>query len=630
MKFRWKPKHSVWEQKGEGYRIYGSGGWSWHCTYKHKPAKRTKTEKRTSLHKLLQGIKKKKGSVYVKNTRLNVIDSTTDDFENMALLHSPESDTEDKDFKSTFIKRPEIDKCDKTETSSFGYKNRNCKWSSKTRLKIINECPADVLNSLSNEKLEEKDGVDEKDAVGEKNIGNGKDIMNDKERPSSKEVSPSNSNKDIPLNQCTPSSDSNSLSILSTPKRADSCVPTTKNIELQETPFVKTLKSPEIVNGFESLDTSSTIQTPTSTVSSDTTVPDIKPALVPNVLSSNSINSSEEKYKSNESLSLSSSSPASTISGTPIANNTNKLNIIQGVRQSAGSPIQIPSLKTVEKSDSNTTETSTTPNENKPKVVKVSTKLPISAATDPQKLLQILNSGNNFSIMKALEAAGIKAPAGKLLAIRTSAGNFVLKAGEKNVQQAQSPTNTTNNVTSATTTPTSTPSTPISQTTPVAKPALSSNAAAAAFAKNLNLQKDFLSRAERRIKSMHHPYKTASSLLETESNRLSKQRVGVKSLFTLQKHPLRRLARGNFFKEARGFKYDVRTASNWPRSIPRPTFQMAWRYFVSKAEHFTTIAHMLRILHASIDWETVNDQPSKGVKRVITSNKGLFIINIYP
>ena len=614
MKFRWKPKHSVWEQKGEGYRIYGSGGWSWHCSYKHKLSKRTKTEKRTNLHNLLQSVKKKKGSLYVKNTRLNVIDSATDDYENMALLHSPESDSEDKDFKSTFVKRPEIGKCDKTETGDFGYKNRNCKWSSKTRLKIVNECSEDLLKSLSEEKIKGKDIVGDKDGV------NDKDSVGEKEGSPSKNPSPSSLKKEIPLNQCTPSSDTNSLSNLSTPKRVENGVPTSKNIELPETPLVKTLKSPEVVNGSESLDT--TIQTPSSTIANDTTLSDIKPVLIPNKLSPNIVNSSEEKL--NESLLLPSSSPASTISGTPIPN-TNKVNIIQGVRQSAGSPIQMPSLKTVDKLDNNITGSSQTPVENKPKVVKVSTKLPISATTDPQKLLQILNSGNNFSIMKALEAAGIKAPAGKLLAIRTSAGNFVLKAGEKNVQQAQSPTNATNSVTSSAGTPTTTSSTPISQTTPVAKPALnSSNAAAAAFAKNLNLQKDFLTRAERRIKSMHHPYQTASSLLETESNRLLKQRVGVKSLFALQKHPLRRLARGNFFKEARGFKYDVKSASNWPKSIPRPTFRMAWRYFVSKAEHYSTIAHMLRVLHASIDWEIVNDQPTRGVKRVITSNKGLF------
>ena len=633
MKFRWKPKHSVWEQKGEGYRIYGSGGWSWHCKYKHKLPKRTKTEKRTDLHKLLQTIKKKKGPSYVRDSRLNVIQSATDDYENMTLLHSPESDSEDKESKATLVKRPaEIMKLEENGMGSFGYKNRNCKWSSKTRLKIVNECPQDLLETLSDKKPDTKSECGEKENVA---------VI--------KYSTPTSQNEQTPrkeLTQCTPTtntdienSDSTSFSSSvtpSTPKRDDtktncySPSSSSKNIELPETPISTTIKFPEVVNGTQHFITTPTVHTtPSSTIPSDS-VSDTKPFLknaVPNQLSPNNItSSSEEKSKTNISLSMPEtpilSSPASIISGTPLPN-TNKVNIIQGVKQVTGNIIPLPSLKTMvsNKMDVVTTGTSHGLLENKPKVVKVSTKLPISAGTDPQKLLQILNSGNNFSIMKALEAAGIKAPAGKLLAIRTSAGNFVLKAGEKNVQ-AQSPMNVVNNVAS----PSSITTTPITQTTPVAKSAsLSSNATFSSLGKHLflNQQKDFLSRAERKIKSMHNSYKTPSSLLETESNRLSKQRVGVKGLFSLQKHPLRRLARGNYFKEAHGFKYHVKSASPWPKSIPRPTFRMAWRYFVSKAKRYSTIAHMLRILHASIDWEIVNDQPTKGVKRVITSNKGL-------
>ena len=91
----------------------------------------------------------------------------------------------------------------------------------------------------------------------------------------------------------------------------------------------------------------------------------------------------------------------------------------------------------------------------------------------------------------------------------------------------------------------------------------------------------------------------------------------------LQKHDLRRLARGKYFKKAKGFLYNAKSTNpTWPDAFPRPTFRMAWRYNLAKAKHFSSIAHLFRILYSCIQWETINTTSAKGGKRVVTSNKG--------
>ena len=645
---------------------------------------------------MLQEMKRKKGPSYTRDSRLNVINNATNDYENMTLLHSPDSDDEEKEgFKTTLVKRPEslmkLESQDTETEQSFGYKHKNCKWSRKTRLKIVYECPPELLKSVYEKKPESPKIKEKGKPENTKNDNTPKNTLCNGNSQSTPSFTGSLTQKSTTSTEST-----NHVTATTTPTTPPPRISkvegevnvgtpiSSKLKELPETPLAaKTFNSPTPLTP----STANTILFPKRVVTTNsagiaTTVSVVKSDLLsysksiltvnnqpsvgsnpttnnkslvnsmlqlpkPNIstIASNIVNNkivSKTTIIGNQAVgasslriptpltSLLSASPASIISGnTPLPNKMTGIPQPPSANPLTATPVTAPSFP-------GGSLTSPTPigSETKPKVVKLTTKVPISGITDPQRLLQILNGGNPMAIMKALEAAGIKAPAGKMLAIRTSAGNFVLKSGDKNINSAPTTPSPAAGL------PLVLPKTPITTTTSISsgspatikitkppQPATPQSAAVAAFSKNLNLQKDFLSRAERKIKSMHLPYKTAPSLLETETRRLSKQRVGIKRLFTLQKHPLRRLARGNFFKEVAGFKYQpisTKGTAPWPKAVPRPTFHMAWRYFVGKAKRYTSIAHMLRLLHACIDWETVNDQPVKGIKRVITSNKGIY------
>jgi len=510
VKFRWKPKHSVWEQKGESYRIYGSGGWMWTCSYKHKQKQYTKKQKREKLHELLKTIKAEKGSSYERNSKLNVIENSTKDYENLTLLHSPESDNEDAEvFKTTLVKRPAIlSKSTRDDISNFGKQNIDCKWKGKTKMKILQECDSDLLKAVF-EKREPKEEV----TIKTENTEN--------ER----------SNEQVNLNS------NESLSNVSPESNDQSVNPIPNNTSLKQEPQTPSNQMKQ--EGVENTPNGSTLK-----ISAPTPSIEIEP-----MVSQNGATGQEKKF------------------------------------------------------------------------LKVTTKVPLSATNDPQKLLQLINGGNNqLSIMKALEAAGMKAPGGKVLAFRTSTGNFVIKAADS-IATSKPVIKTPTSIKTVTTLS--------NQTTPLAAPRTALSSSVSTFAKNLNQQTAFLSKVEKRILLIHKPYKTASSLLEEETKKLNNQRLGVKRIFTLQKHSVRKLARGNYFKQAKGFLYNIRSASSsWPKGMPRPTLRMAWRYLTASSKHFSSIAHLLRMLHSSIDWDTINDQPHKGIKRVVTSLKGIITIEI--
>jgi len=552
VKFRWIPKHSVWEQNGEGYRISGNGGWMWYCSYKYQRKKHSKSEKRQKLHKLLQDIKKNKGASYVRDSKLNVIDSATNDYENLKLLHSPDSEDEKSEAnKTTFIKRPPVFKLATNKSTEFGFNNVNCKWTAKTKLKLIKEIdesvPSESMLVDNNQPIEEKDA--------------------------------SASIKEEPLETPeTPIQEADSTSISqNTPKGAE--------FASEESATEKSnLTQVKIEQGNNSIPTEDTKQEVNSVNGAKTTTTDnVTPPSTPKQIDT----SSETK--------------------TPTAT-TEEVNKLRPKQIDTSSVTKTPTATTEEvivpQQNNVFTETKTSIAKVKTTAVKP---MIIKVPSEPNSL-----TGKNLSILKALEAAGIKAPEGKILAIRTSAGSFVIKAGNKLIQTGinsptvvKAPVPVLPQVTPASTVvKMSTPSTPVRNL-------------------NMNQQKDFLSKVESKIRPMHNLFKTPSSLVDCETNKLSKRRTGIPSLFTLQKHDLRRLARGKYFKKAKGFLYNIKSTNpTWPEAIPRPTFRMAWRYNLAKAKHFSSIAHLFRILYSCIQWEVINHSPDKGGKRVVTSNKG--------
>ena len=95
---------------------------------------------------------------------------------------------------------------------------------------------------------------------------------------------------------------------------------------------------------------------------------------------------------------------------------------------------------------------------------------------------------------------------------------------------------------------------------------------------------------------------------------------GKKSLFILEKHDVRRLARKSGKKETPGFKYDCKMNNvNWPYPCPRPTFKTCWRWRTQNVQTLGTVAVQLRVLYASIRWDDLSSKPPTGGTNTITT-----------
>ena len=95
---------------------------------------------------------------------------------------------------------------------------------------------------------------------------------------------------------------------------------------------------------------------------------------------------------------------------------------------------------------------------------------------------------------------------------------------------------------------------------------------------------------------------------------------GKKSLFILEKHDARRLARKSGKKETPGFKYDSKMNNvNWPYPCPRPTFKTCWRWRTQNVQTLGTVAVQLRVLYASIRWDDLGSKPPTGGTNTITT-----------
>ena len=140
--------------------------------------------------------------------------------------------------------------------------------------------------------------------------------------------------------------------------------------------------------------------------------------------------------------------------------------------------------------------------------------------------------------------------------------------------------------------------------------------------KHLPYSEEFYNKSNSRIKYIGKVYESPDVLLKTEAVLLHQLCDGVKSIFYLPKHQISKVARKAGMTEVNGFLYNCKPSNTWPEGVPRPCFQVIWKYRLSKAKQLSTVAHLLRILHCCLKWDVMTTKPPKGVKRAVTSNKG--------
>lgn len=297
----------------------------------------------------------------------------------------------------------------------------------------------------------------------------------------------------------------------------------------------------------------------------------------------------------------------------------------------------------------------------------------------------IINGGNNAALMQALAAAGIKPNDSGIVAFRTSTGHFVIKTGKKGELSSQgsiilrqsnasvSRMATPNSIITAspkiitglsqvrpqTITPgvasvtkgTIQPKLPGNGFTtlvnsvnqiktsnnPIVSPASGGNTKVAkggVFSPNNpkksfhTYDEDFYNSAHTKMKYLSPVFQKPEALLSYQVKRLKDRRRGIKSVFMLKDYHVQRVARQGGFSEVGGYLYNCKPSLTWPESLPRPTFQMAWRYRLTEARHIATVGHLLRMLHCCLKWDVLNNKPPKGVNRAVTSNKGIMTVEI--
>ena len=308
-------------------------------------------------------------------------------------------------------------------------------------------------------------------------------------------------------------------------------------------------------------------------------------------------------------------------------------------------------------------------------------KLPsiVSTATVINKQPIIINGENNIPLLKALVDAGINNQAGGIMAIKTSTGHFIIRTRNKgnytlesgNITSTPSGMSITRmcspsgvniltskqmgmtpvrpksqvlapQVASLTKFQTSVSLSPVQSIHPKISGSTVSLSSTSSADKNsntpINVQRkiltkntdtvkpsyneDFYNKNHDRMKPLRVNFDKPELLLQHEIRRLQRRRRGIKSIFLLPKHLVKMLARRGGFIESPQFIYNSKTCTNWPECLPRPTFQVAWRYRLAEANHISTVSHLLRMLHCCFKWDIINNKPPKGVNRSITSNKG--------
>ena len=96
--------------------------------------------------------------------------------------------------------------------------------------------------------------------------------------------------------------------------------------------------------------------------------------------------------------------------------------------------------------------------------------------------------------------------------------------------------------------------------------------------------------------------------------------VGVKTLFALEKHELKRMARKGGKNETKCFNYNCKMNNvNWNYPCPRPLFKTCWRYRTQTVKTFAAVGLQLRIIWACIRWDDMNIKPPAGGTNTIST-----------
>ena len=97
-----------------------------------------------------------------------------------------------------------------------------------------------------------------------------------------------------------------------------------------------------------------------------------------------------------------------------------------------------------------------------------------------------------------------------------------------------------------------------------------------------------------------------------------------RSLFTLEKFELRKLARRSGKRETPGFNYQCKMNNvHWCYPCPRPVFKTSWRYRTQKIKNLAAAALQLRILWSSLKWDEMQQKAPAGGTNTITTDEDI-------
>ncbi|KAK3091634.1 hypothetical protein FSP39_021392 [Pinctada imbricata] len=95
---------------------------------------------------------------------------------------------------------------------------------------------------------------------------------------------------------------------------------------------------------------------------------------------------------------------------------------------------------------------------------------------------------------------------------------------------------------------------------------------------------------------------------------------GIKTMFALEPHELKKMARKGGRFESKCFNYNCKMNNvNWIYPCPRPLFKTCWRYRTQTLRTFAAIGIQLRILWACIRWDDMNVKPPAGGTNTIST-----------
>ncbi|VDI43251.1 nucleosome-remodeling factor subunit BPTF [Mytilus galloprovincialis] len=95
---------------------------------------------------------------------------------------------------------------------------------------------------------------------------------------------------------------------------------------------------------------------------------------------------------------------------------------------------------------------------------------------------------------------------------------------------------------------------------------------------------------------------------------------GKKTMFALEKHDLKKLARKAGKTETKAFNYNCKMNNvNWIYPCPRPIFKTAWKYRTQTVKTFGSVALQLRIMYVCLRWDDISIKPPVGGTNTVST-----------